>query len=48
MKSSKRVEFPAPASEGNSREEQIQYLRALVLTEWQQFRQCASNGNIPL
>ncbi len=47
MESSKRVEFPATASEGNIREALIQHLRELVLTEWQQFKQCASNGNTP-
>ena len=36
MESSKRVEFPATASEGNIREALIQHLRELVLTEWQQ------------
>jgi hypothetical protein len=46
MECSTRTQFPATASEGNSREEFIQHLRALVLTEWQQFKQCASNGNI--
>ncbi len=47
VESSKRVRFPTTTSEPSSREEFIQYLRGLVLTEWQQFKQCASNGNVP-
>ena len=47
MESSKRVQFPATTSEPSGREELIQYLRGLVLTEWPQFKQCASNGNVP-